>query len=53
MGRRKSRMQYLRDTERDVIAGQMDWKGLFVTKIDESDPRERSLSGLPLQNQIW
>ena len=35
MGRRKSRIQYLRDTERDVTAGQMDWKGLFVTKIDE------------------
>ena len=35
MGRRKSRIQYLVDTERDITAGHMDWKGLFVTKMDE------------------
>ena len=38
MGRRKSRIQYLRDTERDVTAGQMDWKGLFVTKLTKVGP---------------
>ena len=35
MGRRKSRINYLVGTERNITAGQMDWKGLFVTKMDE------------------
>tara|TARA_Y100000589_G_scaffold113943_1_gene108257 strand:+ start:73 stop:1506 length:1434 start_codon:yes stop_codon:yes gene_type:complete len=35
MGSRKSRIKSLIGTERDVVAGQMNWKGRFVTQMDE------------------
>ncbi|MBG90902.1 MAG: 23S rRNA (uracil(1939)-C(5))-methyltransferase RlmD [Actinobacteria bacterium] len=35
MGRRKKRIQFLVGTERDVVAGQMNWKGRFVTQMEE------------------
>ena len=49
MGRRKSRTHYLVGTERNITAGQMDWKGLFVTKMDEGRALvERGLSRIPV-----
>ena len=35
MARKKNRLQRLADSERELIAGEMNWKGQFVSKMEE------------------